>query len=156
MFLQWSHQGLPFRCCWFPPLLLDWPLAARAELSVVAAAVCLPNMSFFQLSSLFTSAKASWIVGRGLVPRILPRTSSRSLLSPIRAWKAVFSPLSFYTWQCLRGNSNHTPHKHPIVASGEQEYCSSWWRLNPLDGDHEEQSQYQPVLLYFLWWNMFL
>ena len=49
-----------------------------------------PIITFFLLSSLGTSEKASQMLGRGFIPNILPCTSSRFLLSPNKSLNILF------------------------------------------------------------------
>lgn len=90
---QWSYQYLFF----FIRLSLEWwwtPQAASAYWFSMAAIVeDFPNLTFFLLSSLRTSL----ILDKRLVPSILPCTSSKFLLSPIKNLKILFfSTTSLY------------------------------------------------------------
>ena len=80
-FRRWSHQGLPF----LGQLLLKGlgrSRAAKAEPLETGWSVCDRNINFFLVSSWHTSKSTSRMLGKGLVPNIMPQTSSRFFFNP--------------------------------------------------------------------------
>lgn len=154
-FLQTSHQRRPWTN--FPRTLVEgWPLErglgvgtslggdsncwwrARAELSGRFNIFGVrPNTTLRRLSFWRTYEKAVRRLGKGLVLRILPWTSSRLLYKPMRNLKTLMSSIiDLYSCTSLK-------HCQACVSVKSIFYhCrvraeKSQWPWNHFDGDHE-------------------